>query len=131
MNRADQRGEEMEYSKLQRRIVITSCLLSLIITAAAFIFVQDKMRFAYGIFFGTAISNLMFLQTANALSKASAMAPSQAQRYVASRYIIRMVIYGAVLFISLKADYINVIATVVGFLTVKISVLFLSIMKKI
>ena len=121
----------MEYSKLQSRVVIVSCLLSLLIAAIALLFVADKLKFAYGLFFGSGISILMFLQTANALSKASGMAPNQAQKYVASRYIIRMLIYGVVLFVSLKADYINVIATVIGFLTVKVAVLFLSFFKKI
>lgn len=121
----------MEYSKLQVKIIVTSCLLGLLAIVISLPLVADKIKFAYGIFFGTGISALMFLQTANALAKASAMAPSQAQKHVTSRYIIRMTIYAMVLFVSIKADNINVIATVIGFLTVKIAVLFLSIFKKI
>lgn len=127
----DKSEDRMEYSKLQRRIVLGASVLSLLVLLAATIFLDDKLKFAYGIFFGTAISILMFMQTANALSKATAMTPHRAQKYVASRYIIRMLIYGTVLFVSLKADYINVIATLIGFLSVKVSVMTLSFAKKI
>lgn len=121
----------MEYSKLKRKIVVAAGILSLTIAIIATIFIENKLKFVYGIFFGTGISILMFLQMANTLSSAATMAPSQAQKHVTSRYIIRLIIYGVVLFVSLRADYINVLATIIGFLSVKISILFLSIFRKI
>lgn len=47
------------------------------------------------------------------------METNQAQRYAFSRYVIRYTLAGMVLFISLKADYINTIGTVIGMITMK------------
>ncbi len=121
----------MNYTDLQKKIVIAAGLFSLGTLGIALIFTENKAPFVYGLAFGTAISVLMFLQTANAMAKSMEMSPNGAQKYISSRYAIRMLIYGVVLFISLRADHINPLGTILGFMSVKAAVLYLTIFKKI
>lgn len=121
----------MEYSRLQRRIIAHGVIFSIIVLLIALVFVHDKAGFAYGIVFGTIISILMFAQMANTLAKSADMSPGRAQKFVSSRYAIRMIIYGAVLWTAIKADHINILATIIGFLSIKAAILFLAIIKKI
>lgn len=88
------------------------------------------VRFIYGVVFGTGIAVLMFLQMSDALAKSATMSPAQAQRYVASRYLIRMSIYAVVLYVSLRAPHIQPLGTILGLLGVKMAVLLLSIAGK-
>ena len=121
----------MDYAKLQVRVIAGATVFSLLAFIIGSFLIKDRLALAYGMVFGSAISILMFLQTAKAMSKSMTMNPSQAQKYVSSRYIIRMLIYGTVLFVALRANHINVLGTIVGFLSVKFSVVFLAIIKKI
>ena len=121
----------MEYSNLQRKIITCGALISAIVLFIALVFVKDKAGFAYGITFGTIISILMFIQMANSLAKSSDMAPAKAQRFVSSRYAIRMFIYGVVLFTAISSDHLNILGIIMGFLSIKAAILFLAIIKKI
>ena len=120
----------MDYRQLQKKIMLTAGVFSLLSLGLGLALVGNRAAYAYGLAFGSIISILMFLQTANAMAKSMDMPPHGAQKYIASRYAIRMVIYGLVLFVSIRADHINVLGTIIGFMSVKAGVMYLTIFKK-
>ncbi len=93
--------------------------------AAGFLvfFIEDYVPLIYGLIFGTLIATLNFTLLANTIERAARMAPEKAKAYATSRYFIRYTIYGVVLYISIKADYINVIGTIIGLLLIKVVIL--------
>lgn len=78
---------------------------------------------ALGLVFGTLISMLNFRALALTLEKAVTMDPRRAQIYASSRYFIRFMTTGIVLFISIKANYLNVLGTIIGLFLIKIVIL--------
>ncbi|OPJ55266.1 ATP synthase subunit I [Alkalithermobacter paradoxus] len=81
----------------------------------------------YGLAFGSIFSLLNFRLLHITLRKAVLMSPEKAQIYVFTRYLIRMVLTGVVLFISIKGEYINLLAAIIGLLMPKISILIINL----
>ena len=54
------------------------------------------------------------------MEKAVELPPGKAQAYTASRYLVRMFIVAAVVFVSVKNPNINVIGTVLGLISTQI-----------
>jgi hypothetical protein len=98
-----------------------SILAVLILTA--FIFFEEPMTWLYGYIFGGAIGILNFMLLAKTMEKAVEMSPHKAQGYATVNYFIRFAITGVVLFIALKADYINALAVIVGLILIKLIIL--------
>lgn len=101
--------------KIYKYTIIVMC----IIAACIAIFADDFIPLIYGLVFGTLISILNFTLLAKTLEKAVYMMPHKAKMYASSQYFIRYIIYGIVIYISLKADYINILGTIIGLLMVK------------
>ncbi|AHM55688.1 hypothetical protein EAL2_c03850 [Peptoclostridium acidaminophilum DSM 3953] len=100
--------------------VLVIIFLALLITFALGKFSQAML---VGLLFGSTISILNFRLLALSVTKALEMSPGKAQIYASSRYLIRMVITGAVIVVSLKAPYISTIGTIVGLLSAKLAVM--------
>lgn len=66
---------------------------------------------------------LNFRALALTLEKAVSMPSAKAQVYASSRYFIRFLTNGIVIFVSIRADYINVIGTIIGLIIIKLVVL--------
>jgi len=98
-----------------------SILIVLILTA--FIFFEEPVTWLYGYIFGGAIGILNFILLAKTMEKAVKMIPHKAQGYATFNYFIRFAITGVVLFIGLKADYINAIAVIVGLILIKLIII--------
>lgn len=81
-----------------------------------------------GILFGTLFSILNFSLLALTLDKAVEMGPEKAQLYASSRYFLRMGITALIVIISLKADYINTIGTIVGLIMPKMAIILSSML---
>jgi len=94
-------------------------LLAVIVAGISFFFVDGYIKFLTGLAFGTLISMLNFSLLAKTVEKAVHMDPEKAKIYMSSRYSIRFVLYGVVIYISVIADYINVLGTIVGILIIK------------
>lgn len=86
-------------------------------------FLNEPLRWTYGFIFGGFIGILNFMQLARTVEKAVKMNPGSAQAYASISYFIRFVIMAVVLIVSLKADYINALATVIGLLSIKFIIL--------
>ncbi len=104
--------------KIYKYTLLTACFAA----AVAIFIVKDYLSFISGLFFGTVIAILNFTLLAKTIEKSIYLPPEKAKTYVSSRYFIRFTIYGAVLYISVVADYINVIGTIIGILTIKLVV---------
>ncbi|WP_243116557.1 ATP synthase subunit I [Marinisporobacter balticus] len=105
---------------MQLKIFKCTAGIVIIIVIGLAIFTQNPLPMIYGLLFGTAISMLNFRVLALTLEKAVCMAPSKAQVYASSRYFIRFITNGIVIFISLKADYLNIIGVIIGLVMIKI-----------
>ncbi len=106
---------------LAKVVIIFDIVASIVI----FLFAEDitgrkAIPLLLGFDFGSLITLLMFLELALTLEKAVKMEKDRANAYTAGKYYFRVLIYGIVIFISIKADYIDVIGTVVGLLSVKV-----------
>lgn len=87
------------------------------------IFIRPVMPLLVGLLFGTLISMLNFRALALTLEKAVTLPPAKAQTYAGSRYFLRFLLNGLVIFVSIKADYINVIGTIIGLIIIKLVIL--------
>lgn len=91
--------------------------------AISFLFLKEPVAFVLGLVFGGFIGILNFIELAKTLERAVTMPMAQAKSYTAMKYFLRYIIMALVLFISVKADYINIIGTIIGLLLVKFAVL--------
>ena len=73
-----------------------------------------------GVAFGSIIAILNFRLLALTMEKAVELPPGKAQAYTAIRYLIRMFIVAAVVFVSVKNPNINVIGTILGLISTQI-----------
>ncbi|MBN2285468.1 MAG: ATP synthase subunit I [Tissierellales bacterium] len=112
-----------ETFELQAKIIKINGILLCILIVGSFIFFEEPLSFVYGLIFGGLIGILNFIQLAKTMEKAVRMNPAGAQAYASINYFIRFAIMAVVLIVSLKADYINALATVIGLLSIKFIIL--------
>ena len=105
--------------ELKKYILKYTITIDLVLIAILFFIVKDPLSWAYGLIFGGLIGCLNFLHLGKTLENAVRMNPGKAQAYASSQYFLRFFTTGLVITISLKADYINVLGTLVGLLLVK------------
>jgi ribose/xylose/arabinose/galactoside ABC-type transport system permease subunit len=86
-------------------------------------FLKEPLAFALGLAFGGLIGILNFVDLARTLERAVRMRMDKAKTFTALKYFIRYITMIIVLFVSIKADYINVIGTIIGLLLIKFVVL--------
>lgn len=111
-----------EIFKTKVKVVKNAIIIVGVMAVLSAIFLTNKNPVLIGLVFGLLISILCFEQLSLAITKAMELPPEKAQIFVGIRYFIRLFIYGAVLYISLKADYISVIGTLLGLISIKISI---------
>lgn len=110
----------MGYTRdLQHKTVKWVLVIDLVLIAIFFLLSKEPLTWAYGLIFGGSIGVLNFIELGKTLEKAVTMNPRRAQAYTASKYFIRYILTGVVLLVSLKANYINVLGTIIGLLLVK------------
>lgn len=112
-----------ETIQLQFKIIKLTVIILVILSMISFFFLDYSMTWIYGYVFGGLIGILNFMLLAKTIEKAMKMPPARAQVYVSTNYFIRFSIMIIVLFVSLKADYINTLATVIGLLLIKFVIL--------
>lgn len=76
-----------------------------------------------GLLFGTLIAMLNFRLLAITINKSVTMPVSKAQIYSSAQYMMRMLITGVVIFVSVKAPYLHVIGVAIGLLSPKFVIL--------
>ncbi|MCT4592767.1 MAG: ATP synthase subunit I [Anaeromicrobium sp.] len=108
---------------LQLKTYKYTILSAFVIGTIATILFDNSKPIIMALIFGTIIGILNFRLLAMTLEKASQMEPRQAQVYVTSRYFVRYIITGLVLYVAIKAEYLNVIGVIIGLVLIKIVIL--------
>lgn len=104
---------------LQVKLIKWVVIVDIILMILALVIFDEPVPWVLGLIFGGAIGSLNFIELGKTLEKAVTMSPSRAQAYAASKYFIRYIITGIVIFVSLKANYINALGTIIGLFLVK------------
>lgn len=110
-------------AEIQRKIFKGVIILSSLVSVFGFIFVKKPVPFVLGVLFGTIVGILNFRLMYLSLTKAVKMLPHKAQVYGTTSYFTRYAITGAVLFVSIKRDHINVLGTILGLVAMKMVIL--------
>lgn len=105
---------------MQLKIMKKSLILTAVLAGASFFVLEDPKPFILGMVFGSLIGLLNFRSMAVAIEKAVRMDSGSASVYAAVHYFIRMGVYGIVIYVSIKAPYMDVLGTVLGILMIKI-----------
>lgn len=109
-----------------KRVVILVLLLS-----GIFIFAFGEAKaIVLGLIFGSIISILSLKLLDNTIIKATNMSPSRATAYSTFHYFIRYIIYFVVLLVAAKAEYLNLLSTLGGLLTVKFVIIASTVFDK-
>ena len=109
------------------KISKTVVLLSFFILVLMVILVKESKPLIRGYIFGALISILSLYLINDSINRLVGMEPSRAKKNARKSYLIRFLIYAAVLTISALADYLNIFTTLLGLTMVKNSILFLSL----
>ena len=114
-----------------KKLVFKTIKLSML-TAFGLIFISyfafsDSMPIIMGIIFGALLGILNFYDLSLTLIKSSSMNPGKARNFVTVKYMLRYVVVGIALLVSIKADYINVLGTVVGLLLIKFVIMVINL----
>jgi len=107
---------------LETRIIICGGLVSLGLMLFSFL-AEDPLAFALGVLFGGAYSILNFRLMQLTFDKAMKMPSARAQKYVQTRYFLRYLITGVVIYVAIINPWVNIIGVLLGLVAVKISVL--------
>lgn len=104
--------------------IIKRSLVLILFGVGICFFVADKpMPYVYGLVFGGSINILGFKLLELNAKKAAKMAKGGARAYFASNYFIRLMIYGMVLVVAAKANYINFLTTALSLLVVRMVII--------
>lgn len=104
-------------------IIKRSIIIVMLTAIVSFIFLDDGKAIAYGIVFGGSISILGFKLMAMSITSSANMLEDKAKKHVVINYMIRYVIYGVVLAVAAKANYINLLSTVLSMFIIKFVIL--------
>lgn len=109
-----------EELRMQFRIIKYSLLAMVAVMALSFFVLKQPKPFIIGVLFGTLISILNFRSMAITMERAVTMNSGSASAYATVMYFVRMLIYAAVLYVSIRAAYIHVLGTVIGLVIIKL-----------
>ena len=108
-------------------IIKKTLILALIIMGIILIAAKEPKPYILGLIFGTLIGILTFLLMDKSVKKAAYMNPDGAYNYTVRQYFIRMSIYAIILIIAATADYLSFLATAIGLLLIKTTIISLAI----
>ncbi|MDY3118939.1 MAG: ATP synthase subunit I [Peptoniphilus sp.] len=104
-------------------IVLTAGFV-LVVSGVLFMVVKDPKPAVAGWLFGSVVAMAMFKLMYFTLLRAVDKTEAKAQRYAGIHYLLRYALYAAVLIVAAEADYLNLVATFFGLLSVKYVILF-------
>jgi len=108
-----------------------TALLAAIMLVIALIAGYLNSAFIIGALFGCLYTLLNFILMGYAVNKSvTAPSPAKAQAYMAVSYFLRYAITAAVIYIALKAEYLNAVAVIIPLFFPKIIFIFNSIFRK-
>ncbi|MBF7096160.1 ATP synthase subunit I [Alkalibacter mobilis] len=108
-------------------VIKATVIAGAVIGAAMFLLSDDGPSLLMGLVFGMVFSILNFRLLQLTIKKSMSMPASKAQAYVTSRYFVRYLLAGAVLYVSINNETMNVLGTVIGLLLIKFVIFILNI----
>lgn len=84
---------------------------------------KEPLFFVLGVLFGGAYSILNFRLMQLTFDKAMKMPSARAQKYVQTRYFLRYLLTGVVIYVAIINPWVNIVGVILGLVAVKISVL--------
>ncbi len=113
-------GKAMEdLTKFRNKIFIFGVLVMLVAEAISLPFIGLDWKFSVGLLLGTAIAIVNFA----IMTKFSVMIVEGKNRFLASMsYLIRLLLYGGVFYMSVKISLAAGIGSVCGFMTLKVAI---------
>jgi len=109
--------------KTQMDVIIGVLILNSVAAIISAIFANEPMPIIMGLAFGTIIAILNFRLLYLALNKAVHLPPHKAQAYAISKYFMRYIVTGVVLFVAIRGEHINVLGTIFALLSIKMVIL--------
>ena len=109
--------------ELQKKIFKQSFVMMMGITIIIAIVSKKPLPIVYALVFGTLISMLNFRALALTMEKATQMPSAKAQSYATRQYFIRFTTNAIIIFVSIRAEYLNVIGVIIGLLIIKFVIL--------
>jgi|GEM_PF-1263519 len=107
--------------KFKNKIFISGILIMLIAEVVSIPIIGFNWKFSVGLVLGTAISIANF----NIMTISSIMILKGRNKFIASAsFIIRLLLYGGVFYVSMRVSYAAGFASVVGFMTLKLAMFF-------
>jgi hypothetical protein len=107
---------------MMKRLIRQIIAISFFIGISGLFLVNEPFAWIKGLFFGTIISILRLFLIEATIKKAIKMSPAKASRYASSQYFIRYFLTAIVLIVAALEPSINLIATIIGLFTIKLSV---------
>ncbi len=108
--------------------VLKAVVVLISISSAILFFVlNDPIPYILGLVFGASVSFLLFVELAITITKSVKMTPGKANAYTAFKYHLRLIIFGVVIFVSIKVPQVEAIGTIAGILSVKLVIYFINI----
>lgn len=103
--------------------IIKESVLLLFGCGFLFLFIKEPWPYVKGLVLGGLISILMFKHLYITINRSVEKEASRAQVYMTINALIRYLIYGVTIFIGAKADYLSLITTIIGILSMKYLIL--------
>lgn len=114
---------------IEGKIMIGGGILTLMIMFFGFL-TDNPLSFMLGTLFGGIFSILHFRLMQLTFKKAMAMPPAKAQKYVQTRYFLRFLITGVVIYAAIVTPWLNIVGVILGLIAVKISILINNFLSK-
>lgn len=110
---------EMDIYKTLKQIIATVAALGAVAFIIGAFFAESLLFWLLGIALGTLVSVIKVILLKRTLDKAVDMSPEDAKNYTRSRYTLRLVLSVAVIAVTFKIPYFNVIGVIVGLLLIQ------------
>lgn len=101
------------------KIIRIAGVATLAVMVLIYVLTEQPLPLVYGLLLGSLLGALNFYDLFLTMIRASAMPPAKAKSFATRKYIIRYLFMGLALFVSIRADYIHVVGTVMGLLLIK------------
>lgn len=101
------------------RTIKIAVIATLILMIIIFFIIDTPLPMITGLLLGSILGALNFYDLSLTMIRSSAMNPEKAKGFATRKYMIRYIFMGVALFISIRADYIHVLGTVLGLMLIK------------
>lgn len=117
-----------ELSRENRIIMVTALVAGILMVLGGL--VSGSLPFVLGVMAGSLYSILNFKLIHLILKKAIKMPPNKAQSYVQTRYLMRYLLTGVVIYLAIIAPFFEVVGLIMGLLAIKLSILLCEVFVK-